>query len=159
MLAEPAPASKTLSTSRSLTHPYPLNGTVYAATAIADVDTRIESQPRDKRQWLFIGSLMDYSEDQQSRGAMPEMPRNVALPFVMGSKNEIPPLAGLYGEMPGMRYDPIDTDFTAEGTALAPEMRPGRTFNDPLPGIRTTVSDIHAATANSIFTVDFRQDV
>ena len=123
---------------RSLTHPYPLHGTVYATTGIADVDTKIESQPRHKRQWPFIGSLVDYFEDQRTRGATPEMPRNVALPFVMGSKNEIPPLAGLYGAMLGMRYDPIYTDFTSEGTALAPEIRPGRTFKDPLLGIRTT---------------------
>ena len=123
---------------RSLTHPYPLHGTVYATTGIADVDTKIESQPRHKRQWPFIGSLVDYFEDQRTRGVTPEMPRNVALPFVMGSKNEIPPLAGLYGAMLGMRYDPIYTDFTAEGTSLAPEIRPGRTFNDPLLGIRTT---------------------
>ena len=123
---------------RSLTHPYPLHGTVYATTGIADVDTKIESQPRHKRQWPFIGSLVDYFEDQRTRGATPEMPRNVALPFVMGSKNEIPPLAGLYGAMLGMRYDPIYTDFTAEGTSLAPEIRPGRTFNDPLLGIGTT---------------------
>jgi hypothetical protein len=123
---------------RSLTHPYPLHGTVYATTGIADVDTKIESQPRHKRQWPFIGSLVDYFEDRRTQGTMPEIPRNVALPFVMGSKNEIPPLAGLYGAMLGMRYDPIYTDFTAEGTALAPEIRPGRTFKDPLFGIRPT---------------------
>ena len=31
---------------RSLTHPYPLHGTVYATTGIPEVDTKIESQPR-----------------------------------------------------------------------------------------------------------------
>lgn len=123
---------------RSLTHPYPLHGTVYATTGIPDVDTKIESQPRHKRQWPFIGSLVDYFEDRRTGVTMPEMPRNVALPFVMGSKNEIPPLAGLYGAMLGMRYDPIYTDFLTEGTALAPEIRPGRAFKDPLRGIRPT---------------------
>ena len=123
---------------RSLTHPYPLHGTVYATTGIPDVDTKIESQPRHRRQWPFIGSLVDYVEDRRTGGTLPEMPRNIALPFVMGSKNEIPPLAGLYGAMLGMRYDPIYTDFVAEGTALAPEIRPGRAFKDPLRGIRST---------------------
>jgi hypothetical protein len=107
---------------RSLTHPYPLHGTVYATTGIPEVDTKIESQPRHRRQWPFIGSLVNYFEDRRTGVTMPEMPRNVALPFVMGSKNEIPPLAGLYGAMLGMRYDPIYTDFVAEGTALAPEI-------------------------------------
>ena len=123
---------------RSLTHPYPLHGTVYATTGIPDVDTKIESQPRHRRQWPFVGSLVDYFEDRRTGVTMPEMPRNVALPFVMGSKNEIPPLAGLYGAMLGMRYDPIYTDFLTEGTTLAPEIRPGRAFKDPLRGILPT---------------------
>lgn len=123
---------------RSLTHPYPLHGTVYATTGIPDVDTKIESQPRHRRQWPFFGSIVDYLEHQRTGISMPAMPRNVALPFLMGSKNEIPPLAGLYGAMLGMRYDPICTDFPGEGTALAPEIRPGRAFRDPFLGIQPT---------------------
>ena len=123
---------------RSLTHPFPLHGTVYATTGIPDVDTKIESLPRHQRQWPFIGSLVDYLAERQSPGAEVELPRNIALPFVMGSRNEIPPLAGPYGGMLGMRYDPVYTDFTAEGTKLAPEIRPGKAFKDPLLGIRAT---------------------
>lgn len=123
---------------RSLTHPYPLHGTVYATTGIPDVDTKIEAMPRHKRQWPYIGSIVDYVEDRRAGGAAPEMPRNVALPFVMGSKNEYPPLAGPYGAMLGMRYDPVYTDFAAEGTRMAPEIRPDRAFRDPLLGIKPT---------------------
>ncbi len=123
---------------RSLTHPYPLHGTVYATTGIPDVDTKIEAQPRHKRQWPFIGSLVDYFDDRRAGGVLPELPRNIALPFVMGSKNEYPPLAGLYGAALGMRYDPVYTDFTAEGTTLAPEIVAGKAFRDPLLGIRPT---------------------
>jgi hypothetical protein len=119
---------------RSLTHPYPLHGTVYALTGIPDVDTKIESQPRHQRQWPFIGSLVDYIADQQ--GATTEVPRNIAVPFIMGSKNEIPPLAGPYGAMLGRRYDPIYTDFTSQGTRPAPEIGAGKAFHDPLLGIR-----------------------
>lgn len=123
---------------RSLTHPYPLHGTVYATTGIPDVDTKIEAQPRHKRQWPFVGSIVDYLEDRRAGGRVPAMPRNIALPFVMGSKNEYPPLAGPYGAMLGMRYDPVYTDFTAEGTNLAPEINAGKAFKDPLLGIRPT---------------------
>jgi hypothetical protein len=123
---------------RSLTHPYPLHGTVYATTGIPEVDTKIEADPRNKRQWPFIGSLVDYFEDMRTGGALPEMPRNVALPFIMGSKTEFPPLAGPYGAMLGMRYDPICTNFDSEGTALSPEVRPGKVFKDPLFGIKPT---------------------
>lgn len=123
---------------RSLTHPYPLHGTVYATTGIPDVDAKIESMPRHKRQWPFFGSLIDYIEDRRTGGRLPELPRNIALPFVMGSKNEIPPLAGLYGAMLGMRYDPVYTDFTPAGTQRAPEVQPGKAFLDPYHGIRPT---------------------
>lgn len=123
---------------RSLTHPYPLHGTVYATTGIPEVDTKIEAEPRNKRQWPFIGSLVDYFENQRTGGKLPALPRNVALPFVMGSKDEYPPLAGPYGAMLGMRYDPVYTDFTEEGTTLAPEVRPGKAFKDPLLGIKSS---------------------
>jgi len=123
---------------RSLTHPYPLHGTVYATTGIPNVDTKIEAQPRHKRQWPFIGSVVDYVENRRVQGRLPALPRNIALPFVMGSKNEYPPLAGPYGAFLGTRYDPVYTDFTAKGTHLAPEIRPGKAFNDPLLGIKPT---------------------
>ncbi|MFO0819603.1 MAG: DUF1501 domain-containing protein [Pirellulales bacterium] len=123
---------------RSLTHPYPLHGTVYATTGIPDVDTKIEAQPRHKRQWPFIGSIVDYVDERRAAGRRSVTPRNVALPFVMGSKNEYPPLAGPYGGMLGLRYDPVYTDCSAEGTRLAPEIRPGRAFKDPFLGIQPT---------------------
>src|SRR5262245_58719953 len=98
---------------RSLTHPYPLHGTVYAMTGIPAVDTKIEAIPRHKLQWPFVGSIVDYINEKRSGRDLPEMPRNVALPFVMGSKNEYPPLAGPYGAMLGTRYDPVYADFSS----------------------------------------------
>ena len=123
---------------RSLTHPYPLHGTVYAVSGIPNVDTKIEAKPRDKRQWPFIGSIVDYLEDQRTGGQLPALPRNVALPFVMGSKTEYPPLAGPYGASLGTRYDPVYTDFVPQGTRLAPELRPGKAFHDPYLAIKRT---------------------
>ncbi|HEY2251264.1 MAG TPA: DUF1501 domain-containing protein, partial [Planctomycetaceae bacterium] len=64
---------------RSLTHPYPLHGTVYAVSGIPDVDTRIEALPRDKRQWPFIGSIVDYLDERRSGGRLPGLPRNIAM--------------------------------------------------------------------------------
>lgn len=123
---------------RSLSHPYPLHGTVYATTGIPDVDTKFEAIPRHPRQWPFIGSVVDYVEDQRAGRTLPAIPRNVALPFVMGSKNEYPPLAGPYGAMLGNRYDPVYTDFPHQGTKPAPEVRPDQAFLDPYLAIRPT---------------------
>lgn len=119
---------------RSLTHPYPLHGTVYATTGIADVDTKIEAQPRHKRQWPFFGSLVSYLDEYNSRARGSSI-TNVALPFVMGSKNEYPPLAGLYGAMLGQRYDPVYTDFSPAGAVMSPEITAGKAFRDPYQSI------------------------
>ena len=43
---------------------------------------------------------------------------------------------GAFGVALHKRYDPVYTDFTAEGTTLAPEIRPGKAYMDPLLGIR-----------------------
>lgn len=123
---------------RSLTHPYPLHGTVYAVSGIPEVDTRIEAMPRHQRQWPFIGSIVDYLDERRCSGRRPDMPRNIALPFIMGSKTNYPPLAGPYGAALGMRYDPVYTDFRPEGTHIAPEIVKGANFKDPLLGIRET---------------------
>ena len=123
---------------RSLTHPYPLHGTVYATTGIPKVDTKIEAKPRDKRQWPFIGSIVDYLDERRSGESAPQIPRNIAMPFMMGSKNEYPPLAGPYGAFLGPRYDPVYTDFMKKGTRVAPAVRPGKAFHDPQLSIRPT---------------------
>src|SRR5262245_12466804 len=116
---------------RSLTHPYPLHGTVYAMTGIPEVDTKIEAKPRDPRQWPFIGSLVAYLDDRKSGGRMPSVPPNVALPFPLGSRTEIPPLAGPYATWLGARYDPLFTDFAARGTKPAPALGKDKAFHDP----------------------------
>ena len=121
---------------RSLTHPFPLHGTVYATTGIPNVDTKIEAKPRDKRQWPFIGSIVDYLDERRTGNSSPAMPRNIAMPFMMGSKNEYPPLAGPYGAFLGTRYDPVYTDFMAKGTRVAPAVRPGKSFHDPQLSVR-----------------------
>jgi hypothetical protein len=122
---------------RSLTHPYPLHGTVYAMTGIPEVDTRIEAKPRDPRQWPFIGSVVDYLEDRRDGGQPPAVPRNVALPFPLGSRTEIPPLAGPYATWLGARYDPVFTDFVSPGTRPAPLVR-NQAFHDPYLAIKPT---------------------
>jgi hypothetical protein len=122
---------------RSLTHSYPLHGTVYAMTGIPEVDTKIEASPRDPRQWPFIGSVVDYLDDRRCGGRRPEVPRNIALPFPLGSRTEIPPLAGPYVTWLGARYDPIFTHFAAAGARPAPAVR-DKVFHDPYLAIQPT---------------------
>jgi hypothetical protein len=49
-----------------------------------------------QQEWPSIGSVVDYLEDRRCGGKPPAVPRNVALPFALGSRTEIPPLAGPY---------------------------------------------------------------
>ena len=56
------------------------------------------------------------------------------MPFILGSRTEIPPLAGPYGAFLGSRYDPVFTDFTDPGTIETPDVR-GKVFHDPYAGI------------------------
>src|SRR5207237_3853052 len=111
--------------------------TVYAMTGIPEVDTKIEASPRDPRQWPFIGSVVDYLDDRRRGGRRPEVPPNIALPFPLGSRTEIPPLAGPYATWLGARYDPIFTDFAPQGARPAPSVR-DRVFHDPYLAIRPT---------------------
>jgi hypothetical protein len=122
---------------RSLAHPFPLHGTVYAMTGIPQVDTRIEAIPREPRQWPFIGSIVDYLEDERCGHRPPTIPRNMALPFPLGYRANYPPLAGPYGAFLGAKYDPVFTYFTAQGTRLAPACKFGA-FYDPFLSIKPT---------------------
>jgi len=107
---------------RSMTHPYPLHGTVYAMTGIPKVDTKIEFRVRDPRQWPFIGSIVDYLGHQSSSGAMPEVPRNISLPYLLHSKANYHPLAGPYATFLGNAYDPVWTEFNGQGVKVVPNL-------------------------------------
>ena len=148
---------------RSLTHPYPLHGTVYAMTGIPEVDTKIEAKPRDPRQWPFIGSIVDYLDERRS-GESPALPRNIAMPFPLGSRTEIPPLAGPYATWLGARHDPVFTNFTGRGARPAPVVR-NHVFHDPYlaidPADRFTLGDGHDPAAAPIppATLDARRSL
>ncbi|MFO0844612.1 MAG: DUF1501 domain-containing protein [Gemmataceae bacterium] len=59
--------------------------------------------------------------------------RRAAVP--LGSRTEIPPLAGPYATWPSARYDPVFTDFAQRGARPAPVVR-GKVFHDPYLAIR-----------------------
>ncbi|MEX1230800.1 MAG: DUF1501 domain-containing protein [Planctomycetaceae bacterium] len=122
---------------RSLTHPYPLHGLAYAVTGMVDYTPAIEFSPRDKMHWPYIGSVVDYLAEQQRPGELPDIPRNIGLPWLPGSKCDISPLAGPYSAFLGTAYDPVWTDFTGKGTTVVPKLTDGQTKEvyDPFGGI------------------------
>lgn len=102
---------------RSMTHPYPLHGVAFATTSVPAIDVAMELSPRDSRHWPYIGSVVDYMLDRESGGAIPETPRNIALPFPMSTRRrgEVP-RAGPYPAFLGQAYSPVWTQFTGEAS-------------------------------------------
>src|SRR5262245_4433230 len=121
---------------RSVTHPYPEHGVAYAVSGIPTYTPALETQPRDSRHWPFIGSVVDYLEDRRvgrlSR-AVPAIPRNIGLPWLLNSKTDMNVSAGPYAAFLGQGYDPVWTDYNGAGTRIAPRYtdNQAREFHDP----------------------------
>jgi hypothetical protein len=122
---------------RSMSHPYPEHGVAYAVTGMPTYTPALETRPRDPAHWPFIGSVVDYLEERRSHDAIPPVPRNIGLPWLLNSKADIGPLAGPYAAFLGQAYDPVWADFDGQGTKIAPKYTQDqrRTFLDPYGGV------------------------
>jgi hypothetical protein len=114
-------------------HPYPEHGVAYAVSGIPTYTPALEDKPRDARHWPFIGSVVDYIEEMRSGGAIPAIPRNIGLPWLLNSKTDLNVSAGPYAAFLGQAHDPIWTDYDGQGTKIAPRYTDGQTkdFLDP----------------------------
>ncbi|MDB5337636.1 MAG: hypothetical protein JWN70_3255 [Planctomycetaceae bacterium] len=121
---------------RSMTHPYPLHGVAYALTGMPTYTPEIEAKPRDPQHWPYIGSIVDYVDRQRSRSAAVAAPQHIGLPWLLGSKCDLAPLAGPYASFLGGTYDPVWTDFDGVGTRIVPKLSDGQTKEilDPFGG-------------------------
>ncbi|MFO0841173.1 MAG: DUF1501 domain-containing protein [Gemmataceae bacterium] len=100
---------------RSLTHPYPIHGAAFALTGIPAIDVAMELSPRDPRHYPFIGSAVEYLDQQAGRkGAIPG---NIALPFPFSTQRtgEVH-RAGPYAAFLGSAFNPIWTNFQGRAT-------------------------------------------
>src|SRR4051794_4376032 len=90
---------------RSLTHPFPLHGTVYATTGIPEVDTKIEAIPRHPRQWPYIGPIVGYPGEPGDVRPPPGSGRRMARHRKAARRPGLHPRAGA---RPGrLRHDPL----------------------------------------------------
>jgi hypothetical protein len=121
---------------RSVTHPYPEHGVAYAVSGIPTYTPALETLPRDARHWPFIGSVVDYLAARRD-GAVPEVPRNVGLPWLLNSKTDMNVSAGPYAAFLGQGYDPVWADFDGQATRTAPKYteNQAREFHDPFAGV------------------------
>lgn len=122
---------------RSMTHPYPVHGVAYALTGMPTYTPAIEANPRAAEHWPFLGSAVDYVERRRANASVPDMPRNIGLPWRFGSKSSLPTLAGPYAAFLGEAYDPVWTDFDGRGTKVVPKLTDSQAADvyDPFAGI------------------------
>jgi hypothetical protein len=109
---------------RSMTHPYPEHGVAYAVSGIPEYTPALETRPRDARHWPFIGSVVDYLQERRAPDAVPAVPRNVGLPWLLNSKTDLNVSAGPYAAFLGQAYDPVWADYDGRGTRVAPKYTP-----------------------------------
>jgi hypothetical protein len=103
---------------RSLTHPYPIHGVAYATTGVPEIDIPMELNPRDGRHWPYVGSVIDYLQQQSRRGRPgPGVPANIGLPWHFSSRRtgEVA-RAGPYAAYLGNAYNPIWAEFRGKAT-------------------------------------------
>jgi hypothetical protein len=118
---------------RSMTHRYPEHGVAYAVSGIPTYTPELETRARDTRHWPYIGSVVDYLAERQG---VSEMPRNIALPWMLNSKTDLLVNAGPFAAFLGQAHDPLWTDFTGPGTHIVPRYTDSQTrdFHDPFGG-------------------------
>ncbi|MBI1901275.1 MAG: DUF1501 domain-containing protein [Planctomycetia bacterium] len=138
LLPKVAAIADRLTIVRSLNHPYPLHGVAYALSGMPTYTPDIEAKPHDPSLWPFIGSVVDFVEHERSRGAPPAVPRNIGLPWPIGSKaSDYPPLAGPYAAFLGRQFDPMWTNYSGQGSRVVPKLTDGQTHEvrDPFGGV------------------------
>lgn len=120
---------------RSMTHPYPLHGVAYAVSGIPTYTPALENRPRDPMHWPFIGSVVDYLDARRTGGVIPNVPRNIALPWMLNSKTDLLINAGPFAAFLGQSYDPIWVDYDGKGTRIVPHYSDeNKKFYDPYGG-------------------------
>jgi hypothetical protein len=125
---------------RSMTHPYPIHGSAYSLTSTPEIDIPMQLDARDGRHWPFIGSVVEYIDENRTRGEVRRdgMPRNVALPWPLSTRRPHPSRnGGPYAAFLGPRFDPVWTEFEGRGTRPASYEFGGKvtTCLDPYGGI------------------------
>lgn len=123
---------------RSMTHQYPVHGVAYALTGIPTYTPELETRARDRRQWPFVGSIVDYLDEQRlATSDVDSIPRNVGLPWVLNGKTDNPAVnAGVFSAFLDTRHDPLWTDFDGPGLHIAPKSTVSQTkrFLNPYGG-------------------------
>lgn len=101
---------------RSMSHKHNNHSNLYTLTGYPALDFTSETNALDSRHHPFFGSVIDYLEDRRTPGHVPEMPRNIGLPFQFSNFSQLFRRAGPYGAFLGSGYNPVWTEFEGQAT-------------------------------------------
>jgi hypothetical protein len=99
-----------------MSHKHNNHSNLYTLSGYPALDFTSETNALDSRHHPFFGSVIDYLEDRRSRGSVPEMPRNIGLPFQFSTYSQLFRRAGPYGAFLGSGYNPVWTEFEGKAT-------------------------------------------
>jgi Protein of unknown function (DUF1501) len=101
---------------RSMSHKHNNHSNLYTLTGFPALDFTSETNAADSRHHPFFASVVDYLEDRRSPGTVPEIPRNVGLPFQFSAFSQFFRRAGPFGAFLGSAYNPVWTEFEGKAT-------------------------------------------
>ncbi|MBI1903894.1 MAG: DUF1501 domain-containing protein [Planctomycetia bacterium] len=122
---------------RSMSHPYNIHSAAYTMSGVERVDIPMELNPYDTRHWPCFGSVLDYLAQRERPEHVPEVPRNIALPFPFSSRCGEFIRGGPYGGFLGQAYNPVWTEFEGQATRVLKHWRGDvdQNVSDPYAGI------------------------
>ena len=131
LLPNTAKITDRISIIRSVTHQYPVHGVAYAMTGNPVVTLSEELNPHAPNHWPYLGSLVDYLDSREKPRNVPQVPRNMGLPWAFSSQRigEVA-RAGPYGGFLGSNYDPTWTEFIGKGTKKAKKTLTDKVWED-----------------------------
>jgi hypothetical protein len=101
---------------RSMTHDHNNHSNLYTLSGAPAIDFSSETNPYDTRHRPFFGSVLDYLADRTGSEGVPEVPRNIGLPWRFSSFTPFVRRAGPYASFLGHGYNPVWTEFEGEAT-------------------------------------------
>ncbi|MEO2014591.1 MAG: DUF1501 domain-containing protein [Fuerstiella sp.] len=104
---------------RSMTHDHNNHSNLYTLSGAPAIDFSSETNPFDTRHRPFFGSVLDYLADRESTADVPEVPRNIGLPWRFSTYSPFTKRAGPYGTFLGHGYNPVWTEFAGKATKKA----------------------------------------
>ena len=121
-LPQTAQIADRLTVVRSMTHAYPIHCCAYVMSGMPNYSVPLETKPRSPEHWPYMGSVVDYLDTQRCGLRMPNVPRNIGVPWRFCSRGSSSNQAGPYGAFLGNGFDPFWTDFSGKGTTIVPKL-------------------------------------